>query len=505
VNVVLTGWLDYRRFLGELMAAHVVAAFSTDPGIMNRAAFEAIGLGKALVLTNFDGLRERFGPAARYCRNVPEEMVSTLQQALRDRSTMEANSVAAQDELRGQWDAGVRKVKELLAAVRQPDRVPPRRVLMVSQHPYPFASVLRRNVDHLLATGLEVDLVCTADGPPMAPSRHRALRVYRIAVKHRRRPAFWYAVEYLIFFLMALPLVSWLGLRRRYEVVQIDNLPDFLAFSAFVPRLRGSRTVLHMWEVMPEMTAARLGLAPGHPLVQLAAWSERLVTRWVDHVITVNDACRRVLIGRGVPEHKVSTVFNTQPDLSGSPPAQPSQPVLITHGTLVERYGVQVAIRALRLLRSDWPAITLQVVGGGEYQATLEALARDLGIEQHVLFQPWLSFADMLNQIRTATLGIVPVIADGYGHVILPTKLFDYVAEGIPTVCSRLPAVEARFPSEAVAYFTAGDATELAREIDRLLGDPSLARKQAQRAKEALRAIDWQTMSRQYLVALGAT
>ncbi len=56
-NLVFTGYLPYRRFLGEMLAADVVAVFSADPHIMNRAAFEAAGLGRPLVLSDLAGLR----------------------------------------------------------------------------------------------------------------------------------------------------------------------------------------------------------------------------------------------------------------------------------------------------------------------------------------------------------------------------------------------------------------------------------------------------------------
>src|SRR5262249_49765006 len=62
-NVTFTGFLPLREFLGEMLAADAVAVFSTDPHIMNRAAFEAVGLGRPLVLSDLTGLRERFGPA----------------------------------------------------------------------------------------------------------------------------------------------------------------------------------------------------------------------------------------------------------------------------------------------------------------------------------------------------------------------------------------------------------------------------------------------------------
>src|SRR5206468_10680741 len=96
------------------------------------------------------------------------------------------------------------------------------------------------------------------------------VRLFRIPLAHRRRPAARYVVEYISFFLAALVVASLLAARRRYDLVQVDTLPDFLVFSAAVARMRGARVVLFMLELMPELLATRLGLAGGHPLPRLA-------------------------------------------------------------------------------------------------------------------------------------------------------------------------------------------------------------------------------------------
>jgi glycosyltransferase involved in cell wall biosynthesis len=92
LNVVWTGYLPYEQFLGELLAADAVAVFSTEPGIMNRAAFEAVGLGRPLVLTDFEGLRSRFGRAALFAPNQPDAMARALDSAVRRGPELEARS-----------------------------------------------------------------------------------------------------------------------------------------------------------------------------------------------------------------------------------------------------------------------------------------------------------------------------------------------------------------------------------------------------------------------------
>jgi len=508
-NVVFTGWLDYPSFLRELQAGHVVAVFSSDPHIMNRAAFEAIGCGRPLVLSDLPGLRARFKDAALFCPNQPAMMAQTLRTALRDRALLAERSVRAQAKLRAQREAALTQLRSLLQDAARPPLGRPSgpRVLMVSpQHPYPFDPLVSRNVAHLLAKGVRVDLISRvgSDVPSQGSSEHPSLRVYPIRMKHRRTPPFWYALEYAALFLLALPRVCVLALLRRYDAVQVDHPPDFLVFAAWLPRLLGTRVVFYMQELLPEMAADRLGLPEGHWLIRCLGWLERMATGWADGVITVSEPCRRILVARGVPVEKISILPNTQP--AGPVPARipPRSPVLITHGTLLERYGVQIAIQAMAELQADWPELTLLVLGEGEYRSKLVELAARLRVSRQVIFRGFVPGSEATEEIRRATLGIVPVMGYGYGRLLSPTKLFAYVQQVIPVVCSRTPTIEENFPPDTLAYFTPGDARGLAAQVDWLLRHPERAQEQAGRASEALRhRLSWERVSPRYLDALG--
>jgi hypothetical protein len=113
-NATFTGWLAYPEFLGELTAAHIVGVFSTDPHIMNRAAFEAVGLGRPLVLSDLAGLRRRFGEAALLCPNEPVAMAATLKRALQEEDTLASQSAELGPRLRAQHDRALTKLRELL-------------------------------------------------------------------------------------------------------------------------------------------------------------------------------------------------------------------------------------------------------------------------------------------------------------------------------------------------------------------------------------------------------
>ena len=114
-NATFTGWLDYPTFLGELLAADVVAVFSTDPHIMNRAAFEAVGLGRPLVLSDLPGLRSRFGDAALFATNDPRSMAGAVRQALGMQDELAARSTALQARLAAQHEQGLARLKAVVA------------------------------------------------------------------------------------------------------------------------------------------------------------------------------------------------------------------------------------------------------------------------------------------------------------------------------------------------------------------------------------------------------
>jgi glycosyltransferase involved in cell wall biosynthesis len=381
-----------------------------------------------------------------------------------------------------------------------------KRVLVVSRHPYPIGTTLRRNLTQLVTWGLNVDVVCLTSGFRWAShvADQPGLRLYGIPIKARRTHAFWYALHYLAFFLWALFVVSLLGLLRRYDVIEVENTPDFLVFTTVLARMRRPRIVLFSMELMPELTAARLRLDPQALPVRLATSLERASIAWVDYVVTVSEPCRRILLGRGLPSDKVTVVPNSHP-VAGLESARPSQPpFLIIQTTLIERYGVHIAIQAMARLTSEWPGLTLRILGQGESEPQLVELTNLLGLQDRVVFSHgFLAWRPMIEQVRKATIGLVPMLADGYGDLCLPNKVLEFAALGIPIVCSRLPAIAEHFPEECLAYFEPGDAAGLAAQVQRLLADPSAAGRQASLARAVMDGLAWESVSSRYRDALG--
>ncbi len=377
---------------------------------------------------------------------------------------------------------------------------------MLTPRTYPQSPVVNRNVALLLERGFQVDLVHVSPnaGAGWRPPEHPRLRRYQVPVRHRRSRAAWYLYEYGVFFAAAAMIATVLGLRHRYAAIQVDNLPDSLVFAALVPRLRGAPVLLNIVDPMPELTAVRLGLASDHPVVRVARAIERASTAWADAVTVPNDTpCRLLVMGRGTPSAKVHVIPNTLPVTLIEPRVKPAPPVMVYLGTLLERYGVAVGIDAFARLRCRWPDLVLTVIGTGEHEDRFRRRAQALGVDGQVRFRGFLPWPEAMREVRLATVGIVPLLDDGYGELMTPTKLFDFIQQGVPAVCSRLPGIETFFPEDSVVYCRPGDADSLAEAVESVLCDPEAAVATARRAQLALERISWENVAHDYLRVLG--
>jgi glycosyltransferase involved in cell wall biosynthesis len=105
---------------------------------------------------------------------------------------------------------------------------------------------------------------------------------------------------------------------------------------------------------------------------------------------------------------------------------------------------------------------------------------------------------DLPEAISRATVGVVPNRSDVFTEGILPTKLLEYVAMGVPVIVSRTRAVTEYFTDEQVEFFSPGDAHDLAQHIRILHSDAERRRELANNAAAFNGAHSWKAISAGY-------
>jgi glycosyltransferase involved in cell wall biosynthesis len=368
----------------------------------------------------------------------------------------------------------------------EPNRQSNKRHCMVVLARYPLGETrVQREAEALIDHGYEVDVICQRMSGEAAVDYHRGVRIYRekfhFPVRLAKRGGLIDTfLIYLRFIVSAAIRLTRLHRQRPYHTIQVHNLPDFLIFCALVPKLGGVPIILDLHDLMPEFYAGRFGQDGNSPLTRLVRWQERLACGFADHIITVSEHWRQVLIERGVPAHKSSVVMNVadhtifhQHEELKTEPCDKDGLRLIYHGNLTYRYGIDLALRAVAKVRQQIPDIHLTIHGSGDYYSSLVALAKELNLsDQHVHFSTeFVSTVDLPNLIRSADIGLAPYRTDVFTDGIVPTKLMEYAALGMPAIAARTTAIEAYFKGTMVELFAPGDANDLARCILTLHSD----------------------------------
>ncbi len=381
-----------------------------------------------------------------------------------------------------------------------------KRHCMIVHAYYPLGEVrVQREAEALVAHGYEVDVICLRFPGEAASDLYHDVNVYRMPVRrHKGKSALIQLLEYLAFFILAFCKLTVLHLQRRYNVVQLHNLPDFLVFAALVPKLAGVSIILDLHDLTPEFFASRFGMDRNSFPARLVRLQEQLSCRFADHVITVTEHWRQSLIRRGVSSDKCSVLMNLadsrvfkKPVLTK--PRDSDQFRLIYHGALPRRYGLDLALRAIDRVRAEIPNIHLTIIGQGEHLAELVRMTKELNLEENVRFEKFMRVEDLPAQIVTADLAIIPYYNDVFTNELLPTKLLEYMALGMPAIASRTMGISAYFDDTMIQFFTPGDVEELARCIRELYYDRSRLAMLAENTEQFNQRYNWTTQSADYV------
>ena len=374
------------------------------------------------------------------------------------------------------------------------------RICVVRQGYFPEDPRVRREVGALLDEGYEVDVLCLRGPGEARVGTWRSARIHRLPGKHVRRGPLRYVWEYASFFVLAFQKITRLHLRNRYDLVQVHTLPDALVFAALVPKLSGAKVLLDMHELMPEFAAMKFRFPGSSLIVRATTVFERSGARFADRVLAVSTAQASILEPR---IRKRCFIVPNVPDetlLGNVPTAMPHEPVpvVMTHGTMTEFYGVQLFISALPLVVRDQPVKAL-IVGDGEFLPELKRQAVELGVDEHVDFTGRVAPPELAAYISRSSLGVITLQQDGYGEIGVPNKLFDYAALGVPVVAPDLWGMRSYFGPDGLIYFRPGDSTDLAEKIVWALRDERLRADVAARALAVYDDVRWEKTSRVYL------
>jgi glycosyltransferase involved in cell wall biosynthesis len=361
-----------------------------------------------------------------------------------------------------------------------------------------------REAEAAVIGGFEVDfLALRRDGDP--PSENlRGVKVFHLPQsRYRGGGHFKYLLAYLLFFLRCFFKTSSLFLKRRYRVIHVNNMPDFLVFCTVVPKIFGAKVVLDIHDPMPNTFASKFRGEERGFFYRILLWQELLSARFSDRVVTVHDPVKDgVLVKHGLAAESIHVIANF-PDSElfacrGTYQVG-GQIRLVFHGTIIERAGIRNLIIALSRVRHR-EKILARIIGEGDFSAELKKLIRDHALDEVVEFDNRnYPVHEIPQRIADCNVGVVPLEISSITNFALPVKLLEYIAMGLPVVTVRSAAIRYYFRDEDCLFYDWDDVESLCRLLDAIAEEPQILERYHRRAVVLRDKFSWRTESEKYI------
>ena len=374
---------------------------------------------------------------------------------------------------------------------------------MVTFSGYPDDPRPRRAVDALRSEGATVELVCLAgEGVPQRESLE-GLEIFRVPLKRRRKGKFEYAYQYSSFISISAAIFAWRSLARRYDLIYVHNMPDILVLSAMFPKMLGTKVVLDLHDPMPELMMTIFNLEGASRSVRIIRKLETWSIARANSILTVNLAMKNLISSRSCRPEKIGVVMNS-PDTRIFPLCSPAPEsglarqkgkkfVIMYHGSIVERNGLDVAVEAVARVRESIPDLELRIFGPST--PFLERVMQDVqsrNLDGCIRYLGPRSLEGLVPEIKSCDVGVIPNQRNTFTDINTPTRIFEYLAMGKPVIAPSTQGILDYFDPKSLLFFEPGNADDLASQITYAYSHPGEMLETAERGQQVYREHQWE-------------
>lgn len=377
---------------------------------------------------------------------------------------------------------------------------------------YPYEPRALRQVEAAAAAGHQVDVICLRQSHEKSYEVYESVHIHRVPMDRIYGGTLPVTLlRWCRFLILAWISITRLHLKNRYDIVHIHNMPDFLVFAAFFLKLSGTKIILDIQDVTPELMAAKIQQHGWRKamITRLAIWEEKLSIAFAHHVVTTGQPFENILRKRGVPAWKITNILNSanpkiflaerrcplpcESSLLETPPF-----IMMYHGTLARRNGLDKAIRALAIARHSIPHLRLHIQGNGDHLPYLKALAIELDVNDAITFTDFCPTDKLVDFVVRGDVGIIPYGYDGFAEYVLPTKAYEYAWMQRPMIASDTDAIRSMFRPESLYLCDPEKPESFASAIIDLYQHPEKRASMIQSAAEDYVPYNWDHMARRY-------
>lgn len=354
---------------------------------------------------------------------------------------------------------------------------PARMAVVTTAHPWGDPRVFERGVEACLAWGLEVHLFAV---PPSGSEVPRPLPKGGVLVVHPL-PARPDRVRRFLGTLGA----GWRVLRAGPMPVVHFHDPELLPAMALVALARPDTFFLYdIHEDLPLQIASKGYLPPWAraSIAILAAWALGMASRLFHGFAPATEA-----IARTWPEGTTRVVHNyPKAHFLQILAPRPDPLRLLYTGGLSRGRGLLLALEALRMARRRRPGLHLDLAGWILEAEVGEAVAAAVA-EGWCRLEPRLPTEALAAFSAGAGIGLATLLPQPNYLEALPTKIFEYMALGIPVLASDVPLWRSLVEGNGAGHVVVPQVQDVAEAILAMADDPLGLAAMGRRGREACR------------------
>ncbi len=196
---------------------------------------------------------------------------------------------------------------------------------------------------------------------------------------------------------------------------------------------------------------------------------DRLACRLANTVIIDTEAQKKYFVETlNVPAEKIRVIYlEARKDLLPQQRTKFSNDIfdVFFYGTYIPLQGVEHILDAAKIIQEQDPSVRFTLVGAGQTTNVMRKKMDDLAVT-NVEFAPFLPLPALMNRLSVADLALGIFGTTDKAARVIPHKVVDAVAAGVPVITRDSPAIRERFAAHpGVILIPAGDPAALATAI----------------------------------------
>lgn len=397
-------------------------------------------------------------------------------------------------------------------------------ILMLTESNFPLDTRIRQEADTLVQNGHHVSIIAIKENDQLFFESKNGINIYRVPkieiFKYGKQAAstkltffskrlkllkaiVGYGFEYFYFTFICFCLSFFILIKDKFNVIHTHNPPDTLFIIPLFYKIFGIKFVYDHHDLSPDLFLEKYK-SKGKIIYRLLLLLERLSCRSANLVIATNESYKKIEIKRcGVKPEDIFVVRNG-PKLDELKITEPVQSLKNTKKTILcyigainNQDGLDYLLDAFSKIVHKYMMknIILLIVGDGDYLYKIKELAKELSIDDFIIFTGYVSDRNEINRY----LSSADIFVDSAPYSFLNDnstfiKHMEYMVFQKPVVSFKLK--ESMFSlGDAGVFVEANDTDKYAKAIINLINDKDMRRKLGESGKKRIKELSWDKVS----------